>query len=185
MNKMRFIIFTFIIMLLNSCSTEANEEKEERQENTNGFFYNDIFYETNFAKSDNESSPYHLIFSDPENHNLPEGHFASFYLDSGTDIKNGPLIAGTYSTSNGPNNKFGIHGYQFIHFQDNSNQDEIKIASGYWHQDDRFISGEVTINSISSTDDDFITDIDIDYIFKWKTVTVTGHYDGPVIRDDF
>ncbi|MCH4554135.1 hypothetical protein [Aestuariibaculum lutulentum] len=179
MKKLNLLIGFLIGISILACSSDGSSEKR------NGFTYNGIFYETNFAKSDSQSSPYHLIFSDPVNHNLPEAHFGSFYLDSGTEIEDGPLIAGKYSTANGRNNRFGIHGYQFIHFQDNSNQDEIHIASGYWFQDDRFISGDVTINSISSTEDDFITEIDIDYKFRWNSVTIIGHYNGPVIRDDF
>ncbi|QTE21829.1 hypothetical protein [Polaribacter cellanae] len=174
------LLLGIIIFINLSCTSEDNGV-----ENRNGFNFNGTFYETSFAGTESRSSPYHLIFSNTDNTNLPEAHFGSFYLDSGSDVQNGPLIEGQYSTSNGTNSKFGIHGYQFIHFQDNSNADEVHIASGYWHQDERFISGNVEINSITSTGDDIVTNIDIDYTFKWNSVTVVGHYNGPVINDDF
>ena len=179
MKRLNLLIGLLIGFIIISCSPD------DSLSNRNGFNYNGTFYETNFGISDSQSSPYHLTFSNPLNPNLPEAHFGSFYLDSGTEVERGPLIEGKYSTKNGKNNRFGIHGYQFIHFQDNSNSDDIHIASGYWFQDDRFISGDVTIHSISSTADDLITEINIDYKFKWNSVTVVGHYNGPVVRDDF
>ena len=165
------------LMILSSCSSDDSANSNI----TNGFKVNGTFYATNFAKSDS-GNPYHLILSNPLNHNVEEGQFGSFYMRSGAQGDGIPLAEGTYSTSNGPNNVFGVDGYHPIHFQDNS--EEGKFAySAYWHQDDDFQSGTVTINSITSNSDGLsnqITQIDVDYKFKWDGITIIGNYSGTV-----
>ena len=173
--KSCFLILVFCFVY--SCSSD------DANDNENGFTYNGTFYETNFMKSSSQSSPYHLNISNVLNHNLPEAHFGSFYLNSGTTIDDGPLIEGHYDMQGSAVSRFGINGYNFIHFQDNSDADEVHIASGYWFQDDTFVSGSVTINSITSNEDNAITDINLDYRFKWNSVTVKGHYHGEVVPD--
>ncbi|WP_298555513.1 hypothetical protein [uncultured Algibacter sp.] len=174
MKKLNLIFGVLIGLSIISCSSD------DVSESRNGFTYNGVFYETNFAKSNSQSSAFDFIFCNPLDHNLPEGQFGRFSLDSGTDIEDGPLVKGKYSTENGRNHKFGIHGYLPIHFQDNSNQDEVDITTGYWFQDERFVSGDVTINSITSTEDNLVNEINLDYSFKWNSVTVVGHYEGVV-----
>jgi len=178
MKKMKLFYGILIgFMILSSCSSDDSDNTNV----TNGFTVNGTFYETNFAKA-NSGNPYHLILSNPLNHNVEEGQFGSFYIRSGAQGDFIPLTEGTYSTSNGPNNVFGVDGYHPIHFQDNSEEGNFAY-SGYWHQDDNFQSGRVTVNSVTSESDGVnnqITEIDVDYEFKWNGITIIGNYSGTV-----
>ncbi|GAA3583561.1 hypothetical protein [Snuella lapsa] len=178
MKKIRFLCGILIsLILLSSCSTDETSIK-------NGFTLNGNFYETNFAMSSN-GNPYYLIFYNSlneDNPNLFEGQYGYFILISGEQIDAIPLLKGTYTTKNGPNSFFGIDGHHPIEFFGDSGEGNY-VASEFWHQDEDFKYGTVTINSITSISEGLsnqVTEIDVDYTFQWDGITVKGNYNGKV-----
>ncbi len=164
-----FVIFT-------SCSNNDSTDSNL----TNGFKVNGTFYSTDFAKA-STGDPYHFIISNPLNHNAEEGQFGSFYLRKGIEEEGIKLIEGVYSTSNGHNSYFGIDNNP-IHFQKNSEEGNFGY-SAYWNIDEDFQSGTVTINSITTNieaSNERISEINMDYQFRWNGITIIGNYSGTV-----
>lgn len=173
MKKIKLFCGIFIgLIIFASCS--SNDDDDNVKKTSNGFTINGTFYETNSAKSSN-GNPYYLIF---DNNN--KEYYGYFILKSGEQIDGVPLLKGTYSTNNGPDNIFGIDGYHPIAFNGDSNEGDF-VYTDYWNQDNNFKSGTVTINSINSDANNQVTQIDVDYTFKWIGVTVKGNYSGQVI----
>ncbi|MFT5146950.1 MAG: hypothetical protein ACI9H1_001676 [Polaribacter sp.] len=146
---------------------------------SNGFKINGNFYETNYAAIGGGSSSHGLKFFS----NFEIGYIASFALYSGDTSGNGELIAGTYTANKSPTSLFGIDGYDYIQFRDNTNSKKLAASPG-WYNDSTFQSGSVTINSITSELNEngyyIVTEIDIDYQFRIDETNVVGSYNGPV-----
>ena len=178
--KLFYRIFIFFIML-SSCSKDEDIR-------TNGFTLNGTFYETNFAIT-SSGNPYRLIIYNPlndENQNPFRGQFAYFYLRSGSQGDGIPLMKGTYTTKSGPTGFMGVDGYHPIEFLGDLEKGD-HIYSGYWHQDNNFKNGTVTINFINSVSEGLnnqVTEIDLDYTFQWNGTTVKGNYSGNVMPDN-
>lgn len=145
----------------------------------NGFTLNGTFYKTNLAMA-SSGDPYYLIFSNTSNNDNSEQGHGYFILNSGAKGDAVPLVEGTYSTKNGSNSLYGISGFYPISF---SGTEENSIYTQYWRQDKKFKSGVVNINSITTATEGVnnqVTEIDVDYVFKWDGVTVRGNYKGKV-----
>jgi hypothetical protein len=180
MKKINLIFKTLIcILFITSCSSDDSENSNV----TNGFKANGTFHATDIGIAGN-GFPYFLRFSnttETTGEDIQSGVF--FLMAQSADT---PLTVGTYSTANGPEGMYGIYGYNPIQFVDTSAENSNIRTSAYWHNDNEFISGNVTINSISLSDiepTDQITEIDIDYVFKWQGMTIVGNYSGEVVPE--
>lgn len=172
----RILLLVILIGLTTlSCSSDDSTDNNV----SNGFKVNGTFYPTEIGKLSSHN-PYRFNFSNLLNHSDPDGHFASFAIKSGPNSEITPLLEGTYSTDDGPSGITAISDQLPIHFQDNSQEGNFGYSQ-YWDLDDDFISGKVVINSVTSSSDYQVTNIDIDYTFKWEGTTIIGNYNGVII----
>ncbi|EDP69963.1 hypothetical protein FBALC1_10537 [Flavobacteriales bacterium ALC-1] len=174
MKKLHTLLVFLIGFIILSCSSDEGDNNV-----SNGFKVNGTFYSTEIGKL-TSTNPYRFNFSNILNHSDPDGHFASFAIKSGPNSEITPLLEGIYSTSDGPNGITAISDQLPIHFQDNSQEGNFGYSQ-YWDLDDDFKSGKIVINSITSDIDNQVTQIDIDYTFKWEGTTIIGNYNGVII----
>ena len=181
MKKINLFVIILIGLIINtSCSSNDSSDSNI----TNGFTVNGTPYATDIAIA-GQSFPYRLRFSNTTatvGDNIQSG---AFYLMA--QSTESPLTTGAYSTGNGPEGMYGISGYDPITFVDTSAENHSLGTSGYWHNDDEFISGNVTINSLTLSSEepiDQIIQIDISYSFKWDGVTINGNYSGEVLPEN-